>query len=128
MLYEKLNYEMRRTVDEYAVQLEPMAWTRRRAVLATLAMPFVEDLGRDAARLAAQGFLTALLERWDDGAVVDPRQASLYADSLNPIHRAMAAEYWRTHPHLRESAEAILPARRDPDLRDLSADELGEPC
>ena len=109
MLYDKLNFEMRKTVDEYAARLGPLAWNRRSDLLAGAALPFAEDLEPELARLAAKGFMTAVLERWDDPIVVDPRQACLYMLSLNPTHHAMAAEYLHAHP----------------DVRDLVEDELG---
>ncbi len=112
MLYDKLNSQMRRTVDEYATRLGPLAWNRRSDLLADAARPFVEDLEPEMASLAAKGFMTAVLERWDDPRVVDPRQACLYMISLNPHHRAMAAEYLHANPH----------------VRDVVEEELGEPC
>lgn len=111
MLYDKLNHQMRRTVDEYATRLGPLAWNQRSDLLADAAGPFVEDLEPEQARLAAKGFMTAVLERWDDPRVVDPRQACLYMLSLNPRHRAMAAEYLHANPHVRE----------------VVVEELGEP-
>lgn len=112
MLYDKLNSQMRRTVDEYATRLGPMAWSRRSDLLADAARPFVEDLAPEDASLAAKGFMTAVIERWDDPSVVDPRQACLYLISLNPHHRAMAAEYLQANPQVRGVVE----------------EELGEPC
>lgn len=105
MLYDKLNSQMRRTVDEYAARLGPLAWNRRSDMLADAARPFAEDLEPELAHLAAKGFMTAVLERWDDPIVVDPRQARLYLISLNPHHRAMAAEYLHAHPHERGLVE-----------------------
>jgi hypothetical protein len=112
MLYDKLNSQMRKTVDEYATRLGPLAWHRRSDLLADAARPFVEDLEPEMASLAAKGFMTAVLERWDDPRVVDPRQACLYMISLNPHHRAMAAEYLHANPH----------------VRDVVEEELGEAC
>ncbi|HSL82948.1 MAG TPA: hypothetical protein VLF66_09235, partial [Thermoanaerobaculia bacterium] len=91
--------------DEYAARLGPLAWPRRSDLLVGAARPFVEDLGPEQARLAAKGFMTAVLERWDDPIVVDPRQARLYMLSLNPTHRAMAAEYLHAHPDMRAVVE-----------------------
>ena len=108
MLYDKLNAQMRRTVDEFAARLGPMAWNRRSDLLADAALPFAEDLEPEQARLAAKGFMTAVLERWDDPCVVDPQQACLYLISLNPKHRAMAAEYLDAHPHLRAMLEGEM--------------------
>ncbi|HLE83909.1 MAG TPA: hypothetical protein VJG13_06195 [Thermoanaerobaculia bacterium] len=110
MLYDKLNCEMRRTVDEYAARLGPLAWNRRSDLLAGAALPFADELEPELARLAAKGFMTAVLERWDDPIVVDPRQACLYLLSLNPTHRAMAAEYLHAHPHVRAYVEGELEA------------------
>jgi len=108
MLYDKLNAQMRRTVDEFASRLGPMTWNRRSDLLADAALPFADDFEPDMARLAAKGFMTAVLERWDDPIVVDPRQACLYMNSLNPLHRAMAAEYLSEHPHVRDMVEGEL--------------------
>jgi hypothetical protein len=108
MLYDKLNAQMRKTVDEFASRLGPMTWNRRSDLLADAAVPFAEDLEPDLARLAAKGFMTAVLERWDDPIIVDPRQACLYMISLNPQHRAMAAEYLSAHPHVRDMVEGEL--------------------
>lgn len=105
MLYDKLNPQMRKTVDEFASRLGPMAWNRRSDLLADAAVPFAEDLEPELARLAAKGFMTAVLERWGDPIVVDPRQACLYMISLNPRHRAMAAEYLNAHPQVRDMVE-----------------------
>ena len=116
MLYDKLNFEMRKTVDEFALRLGPLAWNRRSDLLAGAALPFAEELEPELARLAGQGFVTAVLERWDDPSVVDPRQASLYLLSLNPTHRAMAAEYLHAHPQAREQVENDL------------AEESAAPC
>ena len=105
MLYDKLNCEMRKTVDAYVTRLGPMAWNHRSDLLAGAALPFAEELEPELASLAAQGFLTAVLERWGDPMVVDPGQARLYMSSLNPTHRAMAAEYLHTHPNAPGAAE-----------------------
>lgn len=105
MLYDKLNPEMRRTVDEYAVRLGPLAWKRRSDLLVDAARPFVEDLAPEHASLAAKGFVTAVLERWDDPVVADPLQAHLYLISLNPRHRAMAGEYLDANPQARAVIE-----------------------
>ena len=108
MLYDKLNHQMRRTVDEFAARLGPMAWHHRSDLLADAAVPFAEDLEPGQAQLAAKGFMTAVLERWDDPTVVDPRQACLYMISLNPRHRAMAAEYLHANPQVRDVVEEEL--------------------
>lgn len=108
MLYDKLNPQMRKTVDEYAARLGPLAWNRRSDLLADAARPFVEDLEPEEASLAAKGFMTAVLERWGDPIVVDPRQACLYMISLNPTHRAMAAEYLDAHPQVRALVEGEI--------------------
>lgn len=93
MLYEKLNAEMKEMVDRYATRLAPYTWYRRRELLAEAADSFGEDLPEDKARIAAQGFVTAVLERWADAEVTDPVQAEIYRASLNPEHRALAERY-----------------------------------
>lgn len=98
MLYEKLNDEMKETVDRYASRLAGLTWERRKEMLEEAAFPFGDDLPADKASLAAQGFLTAVLERWGDLEVTDPVQAQLYRSSLNPQHRAMAERYFAAHP------------------------------
>lgn len=108
MLYDKLNHEMRQTVDAFATRLGPMTWPRRSDLLADAALPFAEDFEPELASLAAKGFMTAVIERWDDPIVVDPRQARLYMNSLNPLHRAMAAEYLSAHPNARHVVEGDL--------------------
>jgi hypothetical protein len=100
MLYEKLNDEMRAMVDHYAVRLAPLPWPTRSGLLAEAAVPFAEEFEDEGARLAAQGFLTAVLERLDGGAVEDPHHARLLTLSLNPYHRAMAECYFAANPHV----------------------------
>ncbi len=108
MLYDKLSPQMRQTVDAYVNRLGPLAWNLRSDLLASAAGPFVEDLAPEQAQLAAKGFMTAVLERWDDTRVVDPRQACLYMISLNPRHRALAAEYLDANPHMRHAVRQEL--------------------
>lgn len=107
MLYEKLNTQMRRMVDQYARRL-PLAWNRRSDLLMQASLPFGEELAPDKARLASRGFITAVLERWGSPEVDDPRQACLYLASLNPDHHAMAQLYLKTHPEMREAVEREL--------------------
>ena len=108
MLYEKLNTEMRRTVDQYARRLRPLAWNRRSDLLARASVPFGEGLAPEKAKLAARGFVTAVLERWGSPEVDDPRQACLYLASLSPDHRGMAERYLNAHPEMREAVEREL--------------------
>jgi hypothetical protein len=108
MLYEKLNTEMRRMVDQYARRLRPLAWNRRSDMLAQASLPFGEDLAPEKARLASRGFVTAVLERWGSPEVDDPRQACLYLASLNPDHRGMAQRYLEANPEMREAVEREL--------------------
>lgn len=108
MLYEKLNTEMRRMVDQYARRLRPLAWNRRSDLLVQASLPFGEDLAPEKARLASRGFVTAVLERWGSPEVDDPRQACLYLASLNPDHRGMAQRYLEAHPEMQEAVEREL--------------------
>ena len=108
MLYEKLNGEMKKTVDQYARRLRPMAWNRRSDLLIQAALPFGEELAPDKASLASRGFITAVLERWDAPEVDDPRQALLYLTSLNPDHQAQAKRYLDEHPEMKEAVEREL--------------------
>ena len=98
MLYEKLNPEMKDTVDAYVGRLRPLAWGRRSDLLAEAALPFGDDLPPDKAKVAARGFLTAVLERLGDGEVTDPVQALLYQASLNPEHQALAERWFEENP------------------------------
>jgi Lon protease-like protein len=98
MLYEKLNAEMKSMVDRYAERLRIFDWGRRSDLLSETAMPFGEDLPPDKAKVAAQGFVTAILERLGESEVTDPRQAELYLLSLNPAHRAEAERYLAENP------------------------------
>lgn len=108
MLYERLNPEMKATVDSYVTRLRVLDWGRRADLLADAALPFGEDLPPDKARIAARGFVTAVLERLDedDDAVTDPRQALLYLASLHPGHQAMAEQYFQENPEMRAEVEA----------------------
>ncbi|HEX7185197.1 MAG TPA: hypothetical protein VF756_25455 [Thermoanaerobaculia bacterium] len=98
MLYEKLNAEMKETVDAWVGRLKVLDWQRRSDLLAESALPFGEDLPPDKARTAARGFVTAVLERLDEAEVTDPYQALLYQVSLNPGHQEMAERYFAAHP------------------------------
>jgi hypothetical protein len=109
MLYERLNPEMKATVDSYVIRLKVLDWGRRADVLADAALPFGEDLPPDKARIAARGFVTAVLERLageDEDEVTDPRQALLYLASLHPGHQAMAEQYFEENPEMRAEVEA----------------------
>lgn len=108
MLYERLNPGMKATVDSYVTRLKVLDWGRRADVLADAALPFGEDLPPDKARIAARGFVTAVLERLDEGEdeVTDPRQALLYLASLHPGHQAMAEQYFEENPEMRAEVEA----------------------
>jgi hypothetical protein len=112
MLYEKLNTEMQKMVDEYASRLVPFAWGRRADLLIEAAHAFGEELGPERAGLAARGFLTAVLERWGErpegDELEDPRQVCLYLASLDAEHRARAERYLEAHPEMREVVSAAL--------------------
>lgn len=100
MLYEKLNAEMKETVDAWVSRLKVLDWRRRSDLLAESALPFGEGLPADKARTAARGFVTAVLERLDQDEVTDPYQALLYRVSLNPGHQEMAERYFAEHPEM----------------------------
>ena len=53
MLYEKLNPEMKRMVDDYARRLKVYDWGRRSELLAEVSLPFGEELDPRRAKLAA---------------------------------------------------------------------------
>ena len=93
MLYERLNDEMRSMVDTYARELRSMSWSACTNVLSGAVAPFSDCYGETEARLAARAFLTAVLERMEPQAVIDPDQALLLSQSLNPSHRALAEAY-----------------------------------
>jgi hypothetical protein len=105
MLYERLNPEMQETVDSYVARLQVLDWRRRVDLLTDAALPFNEDLPPEKAKVAARGFVTAVLERLDESEVTDPRQALLYLSSLLPEHRAMAELYLDEHPEVRAEVE-----------------------
>ena len=106
MLYEKLNPEMKKLVDDWARRLQGYDWRRRSERLAEVSLPFTEELEPKKARLAAAGFVTGVLERWEVQEVDDPQQARLYLLSLNPEHRALAEQYLEEHPEERAAIEA----------------------
>ena len=60
MLYEKLNPDMRQTIDDWAQRLAPLDWGRRGELLAEAAAAFGEDLSPEKSDLAGKGFLTAV--------------------------------------------------------------------
>jgi hypothetical protein len=105
MLYEKLDPPMQEMVDTWAERLRGVPWARRSDLLAEAARPFGERFEGEAARTAARGFVTAVLERLDEGDVDDPYQASMYRVSLHPAHRAAATAYLDAHPELRAIVE-----------------------
>lgn len=106
MLYEKLNPEMKKLVDDWARRLQGYDWRRRSEMLADVSIPFTEEMEPRKARLAAAGFVTGVLERWEVRQVDDPQQARLYLLSLNPEHRALATRYLEEHPGERAAIEA----------------------
>lgn len=110
MLYEKLNGDMRKMVDQYAQKLRPLDWNRRSDLLVQASLSFGEEQASDKASLASRGFVTAVLERWGAPEVDDPRQALLYLTSLNPDHQALAKDYLDAHPEMREVVERELGA------------------
>ena len=105
MLYEKLNPEMKRMVDDYARRLEIYDWGRRSELLAEVSLPFGEELDPRRAKLAAAGFLTGVLERWNLQEIEDLHQARLYLMSLNPEHQALAERWLEEHPEERAAIE-----------------------
>ncbi len=105
MLYEKLNSEMKKMVDDYARRLEVYDWRRRSELLAEVSLPFGEELDPRRAKLAAAGFLTGVLERWNLQEIDDLHQARLYLMSLNPEHRALAEGWLEEHPEERAAIE-----------------------
>ena len=108
MLYERLNPEMKKTVDSFANRLKVLDWGRRSELLTDAALPFGEDLPPDKAQIAARGFVTAVLERLGHDEVTDARQALLYLASLNPNHRAQAELWLDEHPEVRTAVDAGL--------------------
>jgi hypothetical protein len=105
MLYEKLNPEMKRMVDDYARRLQVYDWGRRSELLAEVSLPFGEELDPRRAKIAAAGFLTGVLERWDLREIENLIQARIYLMSLNPEHRALAASWLDEHPEERAAIE-----------------------
>lgn len=105
MLYEKLNPEMKEMVDDYARRLQIYDWGRRSELLAEVSLPFGEELDPRRAKIAAAGFLTGVLERWNLSEIADPRQARLYLMSLNPDHRKLAESWLEEHPEERAAIE-----------------------
>lgn len=93
MLYDRLNPGMRETVDAFAARIRDLPWAAKSDLLFEAVKPFADEFGSEAARLASQGFLTAVMERLGPEEVSDPHQACLLARSLNPEHRVMADRY-----------------------------------
>ena len=100
MLYERLDPDMRRTVDEFAARLADVPWAQRSDALAEAALPFAEQFEGPKATLAGKGFLTAVLERLDSGVVADAHQAVLLSLSLNPHHQQQASSWLTAHPEV----------------------------
>ncbi|HEV8583044.1 MAG TPA: hypothetical protein VGX68_28585 [Thermoanaerobaculia bacterium] len=105
MLYEKLNPGMKKMVDDYARRLRIYDWSRRSALLAEVSLPFAEELDPRRAKLAAAGFLTGVLERWNVQEIENLHQARLYLMSLNPEHRELAERWLDEHPEERAAIE-----------------------
>jgi hypothetical protein len=106
MLYDKLNAEMKQTVDAWVDRLKVLDWTRRSDLLTESALSFAQDLPPDKAKIAARGFITAVLERLGGAEkaaeeITHPRQALLYLASLDPGHRALAEAYLDANPEIR---------------------------
>ncbi len=111
MLYERLNLEMRRTVDVFVLRLQTLPWQYRTSLLAEASASFEGQFQGTAAELAARGFLTAVLERLDDAEEVDdPDRAHLLSLSLNPHHRSLADRYFAENPD-----EVRLKAEPEPE-------------
>jgi hypothetical protein len=108
MLYEKLNAEMKKTVDAFVGRLKVLDWRRRSGLLTDSALPFGQDLPPDKAKTAARGFITAVLERLGAPEVTDPHQALLYLTSLDPDHRAQAEHWLDENPEMRATVDAGL--------------------
>lgn len=115
MLYERLDPPMQEMVDTWAERLRGVPWPRRSDLLAEAALPFGERFEGEQARTAARGFVTAVLERLDEGDVVDPYQASMYRVSLDPAHRAAADSFLAAHPELRAIVESELGGQTLPE-------------
>jgi hypothetical protein len=79
MLYEKLNPDMQRPVDEFAERLRPLPWARKSDLLVEASRPFAEHSEGDAARLVSRDFLTAVVER------LGPRQVHDFYQAF-PLH------------------------------------------
>ncbi len=112
MLYEKLNDEMRKTVDEFASACQELPWRERGGLLACTASPFEATFESSEASLAARGFITAVLERLAADGVEGPDHAALLTLSLNPFHRSLAEEYYDAHPEAAPGAGDHPPPRR----------------
>lgn len=94
MLYERLNPEMRSTVDEFVGRLQALSWEGRTCLLTEASTSFEEEFEGNEAAIASRGFVTAVLERLDDADEVDdPHQAYLLSLSLLPEHRCRVEAY-----------------------------------
>jgi hypothetical protein len=108
MLYEKLNPQMQKMVDDYARRLAGLTWSRRSEILLAAAPSFAEDLPPQKAPMAARGFITAVLERLGDEPVDDPFQAGLYLTSLHAEQRQAAEAYLEAHPEVRAAVDELF--------------------
>jgi hypothetical protein len=98
--YIKLNPMIRRAVDRYAAELGDLPWQQRSHLLSQVVPSFTEELAPEDAPLAARGFITAILELWEEPRVVDPYQACLYLTSLLPEHQQLAQDFLEENPEL----------------------------
>jgi hypothetical protein len=99
---------MKQTVDAWVGRLGVLDWRRRGDLLAEASLPFGQDLPPDKAKIAARGFVTAVLERLPTAKsheIDDPYQALLYLASLDPGHRTQAEAYLDAHPEVRGEGE-----------------------
>jgi len=108
MLYDRLNADMKKTVDAYVGRLKVLDWRRRGDLLAESALPFGQGLPAAQAKKAARGFVTAVIERLGAPEITDPRQALLYLASLDPDHRAMADAWLDANPEIRAEVDRGL--------------------
>ena len=107
MLYEKLNSVMKDLVDLYVQRLGPLGWKRRIDVLAEAIPAFSGELTGEQAKLAARGFLTAVLERLDETTVDDPFHASLCLLSLRLDDQEAAAVFLGAHPEYKDAIQDL---------------------
>ncbi len=108
MLYEKLSDTMQAMVDVYAEKVRDLPWPRTSDLIGEATGHFRDEYEGRQARVAALGFMTAVLERLEVVEVDDPHQACLFTLSLNPEHRRLADLYLEKNPQVREVLEAEL--------------------